>query len=210
MYTGSAMTGRRGLGICAIGALDMALWDLVGKIEGKPCWQLLGGAAHHGRHALCLPAPGGRRPGHLYARACRARGQGQGARLQGGEARDLHQGALFAQFAADSRRPRDRPHRRRVPGGDRARSHGDGRRGLLLARLEGGATGHRDVRRRGHLLRRNAAAERRHRRLREALPGLAGEDRGWRVAEYPLRVPGVHEPRTRSTSCSRTSAGSAA
>lgn len=46
MYTGSAMTGRRGLGICAMGALDMALWDLRGKIEGKPCWQLLGGAAN--------------------------------------------------------------------------------------------------------------------------------------------------------------------
>jgi L-alanine-DL-glutamate epimerase-like enolase superfamily enzyme len=46
MYTGSAMTGRRGLGICAIGALDMALWDLRGKIEGKPCWQLLGGAVN--------------------------------------------------------------------------------------------------------------------------------------------------------------------
>ncbi len=45
MYSGSAMTGRRGLGICAIGALDMALWDLRGKIEGKPTWQLLGGAA---------------------------------------------------------------------------------------------------------------------------------------------------------------------
>lgn len=45
MYTGSAMTGRRGLGICAIGALDMALWDLRGKIENKPVWQLLGGAA---------------------------------------------------------------------------------------------------------------------------------------------------------------------
>jgi L-alanine-DL-glutamate epimerase-like enolase superfamily enzyme len=46
MYTGSAMTGRRGLGICAIGALDMALWDLRGKIEGKPCWQLLGGTTN--------------------------------------------------------------------------------------------------------------------------------------------------------------------
>ena len=46
MYTGSAMTGRRGLGICAIGALDMALWDLRGKVEGKPCWQLLGGAVN--------------------------------------------------------------------------------------------------------------------------------------------------------------------
>jgi len=44
MYHGSAMTGRRGLGICAIGALDMALWDLRGKIENRPCWQLLGGS----------------------------------------------------------------------------------------------------------------------------------------------------------------------
>ena len=69
MYTGSAMTGRRGLGICAIGALDMALWDLRGKIEGKPCWQLLGGAAHTGVTPLCLAAAGRRRPRHLYARA---------------------------------------------------------------------------------------------------------------------------------------------
>jgi L-alanine-DL-glutamate epimerase-like enolase superfamily enzyme len=46
MYMGSAMTGRRGLGICAMGALDMALWDLRGKAEGKPCWQLLGGAVN--------------------------------------------------------------------------------------------------------------------------------------------------------------------
>ncbi len=47
MYVGSAMTGRRGLGICAMGALDMALWDLRGKIESKPCWQLLGGAVNN-------------------------------------------------------------------------------------------------------------------------------------------------------------------
>jgi L-alanine-DL-glutamate epimerase-like enolase superfamily enzyme len=46
MYKGSAMTGRRGLGICAMGALDMALWDLKGKAENKPCWQLLGGAVN--------------------------------------------------------------------------------------------------------------------------------------------------------------------
>lgn len=44
MYICSAMTGRRGLGICAMGALDMALWDIRGKAMGKPCWQLLGGA----------------------------------------------------------------------------------------------------------------------------------------------------------------------
>ncbi len=45
MYIGSAMTGRRGAGICAMGALDMALWDIRGKALGQPCWQLLGGAA---------------------------------------------------------------------------------------------------------------------------------------------------------------------
>jgi L-alanine-DL-glutamate epimerase-like enolase superfamily enzyme len=44
LYTGSAMNGRRGAVICAIGALDMAMWDIRGKAEGKPCWQLLGEA----------------------------------------------------------------------------------------------------------------------------------------------------------------------
>jgi L-alanine-DL-glutamate epimerase-like enolase superfamily enzyme len=44
LYTFTAMTGRRGAGVCAIGALDMAVWDLYGKATGKPVWQLLGGA----------------------------------------------------------------------------------------------------------------------------------------------------------------------
>ncbi len=42
LYMGSAMNGRRGAVICAIGALDMALWDIRGKAAGKPCWELLG------------------------------------------------------------------------------------------------------------------------------------------------------------------------
>jgi len=44
LYKFTAMTGRRGSGICAIGALDMAVWDLYGKATGRPIWQLLGGA----------------------------------------------------------------------------------------------------------------------------------------------------------------------
>ena len=38
------MTSRRGLGICAMGAIDMALWDLCGKIYNQPVWKLLGGS----------------------------------------------------------------------------------------------------------------------------------------------------------------------
>ena len=35
--------GRRGLGMFAIAGVDLALWDLAGKIVGVPVWQLLGG-----------------------------------------------------------------------------------------------------------------------------------------------------------------------
>src|SRR5690349_15109993 len=45
LYVGSAMNGRRGAVIHAIGALDMALHDLRGKAVGKPCYALLGGEA---------------------------------------------------------------------------------------------------------------------------------------------------------------------
>lgn len=47
LYIKSAMNGRRGLGVCAIGALDMALWDLRGKIRGLPVWKLLGESARN-------------------------------------------------------------------------------------------------------------------------------------------------------------------
>ena len=42
MYKGTAMNGRRGVVIHAMGAVDMALWDLKGKALGKPVWELLG------------------------------------------------------------------------------------------------------------------------------------------------------------------------
>jgi len=60
MYIGSAMTGRRGLGICAMGALDMALWDICGKAAGKPCWQLLGGARQQSMTPYASLLPTGR------------------------------------------------------------------------------------------------------------------------------------------------------
>lgn len=47
LYVGSAMNGRRGAVINAIGAIDMALHDLRGKALGKPCYELLGGAVRN-------------------------------------------------------------------------------------------------------------------------------------------------------------------
>ena len=45
LYVGSAMNGRRGAVINAMGAIDLALHDLRGKALGKPCHELLGQAA---------------------------------------------------------------------------------------------------------------------------------------------------------------------
>ena len=41
LYTGSAMNGRRGAVVHALGALDIALHDLRGKALGQPCHRLL-------------------------------------------------------------------------------------------------------------------------------------------------------------------------
>jgi L-alanine-DL-glutamate epimerase-like enolase superfamily enzyme len=43
LYRGSKMTGRRGALICALGAIDMALWDIKGQALGVPVARLLGG-----------------------------------------------------------------------------------------------------------------------------------------------------------------------
>ncbi len=42
LYVGSAMNGRRGAVVHAIGALDIALHDLRGKAVDSPCYELLG------------------------------------------------------------------------------------------------------------------------------------------------------------------------
>ena len=44
MYWQSSYVGRRGLGIHAISAVDIALWDIAGQYLGVPVWKLLGGA----------------------------------------------------------------------------------------------------------------------------------------------------------------------
>lgn len=44
MYESTDYVGRRGLVMHAIGGIDLALWDLRGKIAGKPVHALIGGA----------------------------------------------------------------------------------------------------------------------------------------------------------------------
>ncbi len=44
LYTYTAMSGRRGAVICAMGAIDMALWDIKGKALGLPVYKLMGGS----------------------------------------------------------------------------------------------------------------------------------------------------------------------
>ncbi len=43
MYRRTLAWGRKGVGITAISAIDIAIWDLMGKLVGKPVFKLLGG-----------------------------------------------------------------------------------------------------------------------------------------------------------------------
>lgn len=43
MYRSTLAWGRKGVGMAAISAIDIALWDIMGKATGKPVFKLLGG-----------------------------------------------------------------------------------------------------------------------------------------------------------------------
>lgn len=62
-YLGTAMNGRRGAVVHALGAVEMALWDLKGKALGKPVHELLGGA----RRKTVVPYASLQPAGHGFA-----------------------------------------------------------------------------------------------------------------------------------------------
>ncbi|KAK4171507.1 putative dehydratase [Triangularia setosa] len=43
MYRASMFYGRKGLPVAVISVIDLALWDLLGKIRGEPVYKLIGG-----------------------------------------------------------------------------------------------------------------------------------------------------------------------
>ena len=58
MYEGTFWPGRRGLGIHALSAIDVALHDLAGKQLGVPAYKLMGGARREKLRPYCTIYPG--------------------------------------------------------------------------------------------------------------------------------------------------------
>lgn len=53
MYSGSQHYGRRGITMMVVSVIDLALWDLLGKIRGEPVYKLIGGATKDYLTAYC-------------------------------------------------------------------------------------------------------------------------------------------------------------
>ena len=85
MYCGSLYYGRKGLVMNAISAIDLALWDLLGRLREEPVYAMLGGKVRDELEFYATgPRPdlakdmgfiGGKRPG----RRCRGTAQEHGA-----------------------------------------------------------------------------------------------------------------------------------
>ncbi len=63
LYQATLYSGRRGLGIHALSAIDIAIHDLAGKQLGIPVYQLLGGARREKLRPYCTIYPGLAKPG---------------------------------------------------------------------------------------------------------------------------------------------------
>lgn len=58
MYRGSMFYGRKGLAVAVISVIDLAIWDLLGKIRNEPVYKMIGGATRERLHFYCTgPEP---------------------------------------------------------------------------------------------------------------------------------------------------------
>ncbi|KAF1988603.1 mandelate racemase/muconate lactonizing enzyme family protein [Aulographum hederae CBS 113979] len=58
MYRASMFYGRKGLPIAVISVIDLAIWDLLGKIRNEPVYKLIGGATRKRLDFYCTgPSP---------------------------------------------------------------------------------------------------------------------------------------------------------
>ena len=57
LYRSSLPYGRKGLPIMAISAVDLALWDLVGKVRSEPVYNLIGGLSRATRSRFYCTGP---------------------------------------------------------------------------------------------------------------------------------------------------------
>ena len=105
---------RRGMSIAAISAVDIALWDILGKSLGQPVWRLLGGRKARSPAGLCIRRLGLHRRHRRTTEILHRQG-----RLQGAEDAGRRHGRRAAHLG------RTRPRR---AAGARARSRPDGRR----------------------------------------------------------------------------------
>ncbi|KAK3723220.1 hypothetical protein LTR37_001943 [Vermiconidia calcicola] len=58
MYRASMFYGRKGLPVAVISVIDLAMWDLLGKIRNEPVYKMIGGATRERLDFYCTgPAP---------------------------------------------------------------------------------------------------------------------------------------------------------
>ena len=93
MYRGLIYIGRRGIALHALSGIDIALWDIKGKAEGKPVHELLGGAKHDRVRAYAsmlmpdTPGETAERVGEALRRRLHGREARLGAARRGPQAR---------------------------------------------------------------------------------------------------------------------------
>ena len=75
MYRKTMAFGRKGIGMAAISAVDIALWDILGKAAKQPVFRLLGGRTKR-RIPVYAIAPLQRRTDELAAEAKRYKDEG--------------------------------------------------------------------------------------------------------------------------------------